>query len=222
MTILYIVLDHICDLLCHGIESGAQMSRDLSGHRARVDDAHIRATVQAQTTVDDTPEVAPHHGARPDGVRDGIKGVPNPAAPVRIRAGLGVVRYTVESRVGLARGEVGEGSGAEQTTDEAGHCDLGAHVSFDAEWIDVDFGVVERVFIADVDCATAEGKERPAIYTYLVGIACVVEELGDRSYGMRIRICDLRSGRKTNRPFLLTIRSFWMPKMVVKAAADAP
>ena len=51
---LYVVLDHICDLLCNAIETGAQMSRDLSGHHARVDDAHIRAIVQAQTTIDDT------------------------------------------------------------------------------------------------------------------------------------------------------------------------
>jgi hypothetical protein len=191
VTILYIVLDHVCDLLCNGIESGAQMSRDLSGHHARVDDAHIRATVQPQTTVDDTAEVAPHHRARPDGVRDGIKVVPNPAAPVRVRAGVSIVRHTAESRAGLARREVGEGSGAEQTTDETGHRNLGEHVSFDAEWIDVDLGVGERVVVADPDRATAERKERPAINTYLVGVACVVEELGDRSYRVRIRICDL-------------------------------
>ena len=110
---LYVVLDHICDLLCHGIESGAQMSRDLSGHRARVDDAYIRAIVQAQTTIDDAAEVTAHHRARADGVRDGVEVVPNPAAPVRVRAPLGVVGYTVESRAGLARGEVGEGCCAE-------------------------------------------------------------------------------------------------------------
>jgi hypothetical protein len=68
---------------------------------------------------------------------------------------------------------------------------LGEHVSFDAEWIDVDLGVGERVVVADPDRATAERKERPAINTYLVGVACVVEELGDRSYRVRIRICDL-------------------------------
>jgi hypothetical protein len=124
-------------------------------------------------------------------VRDGIEVVPDPAAPVCIRAVTGVVGYTVESRAGLARRECGEGCGAEQTADEASHRDLGEHVSLDAEWIDVNLGVGERVVFADPDCATAEGEERPAIYAYLVGIACVVEELGDRSYEMRFRICDL-------------------------------
>ena len=124
-------------------------------------------------------------------MRDGLKVIPNPAAPVRVRAALGVVGYAAESRDGLARREVGKGCGAEQTADEAGHRDLSEHVSFDAEWVDVDLGVVERVVVADMDCATAEGEERPGIYTYRVGIACVVEKLGNRSYGMRIRICGL-------------------------------
>jgi len=60
---------------------------------------------------------------------------------------------------------------------------LGEHVSFDAEWVDADLGVVEGVVVADPDRTTAEGKERPGIYTYRVGIACVVEQLGDRGYG---------------------------------------
>ena len=192
----YLVLDHICDLLCNGIETGAQMSRDLSGHHARVDNAHILATVQTQTTIDDTAQVTAHHRTCPDGMRDGVKAVPNPATPVCVRAALGVIGYTAESRDGLARREVGEGCGAEQTADEAGHRNLGEHVSFDAEWVDVDLGIVERVVVADMDCATAEGEERPGIYTYRVGIACVVEELGDRGYGMRIRICGLLSRRK--------------------------
>ena len=53
-TNLYAVLDHVCDLLCNTIETGAQMSRDLHGHHARVDNAHIRGLVQAQTTIDYT------------------------------------------------------------------------------------------------------------------------------------------------------------------------
>jgi len=113
VTVLYVVLDHVRDFLRNRIKSGAQVSRDLSGHHARVDDAHIRAIVQAQTTVDDTAKVAPHHRARRDGVRDGNKVIPNPTAPVCVRAGLGVVRYTVEPRAGLTRREIGEGCGAE-------------------------------------------------------------------------------------------------------------
>ena len=172
------------------------MRRDLSRHHARVDNAHILATVQTQTTIDDTAQVAAHHRTCPDGVRDGVKAVPNPATPVCVRAALGVIGNTAESRDGLARGKVGEGFGAEQIADEASHRDLSEHVSFDAEWVDLDLGVGERVVVADMDCATAEGKERPGIYTYRVGIACVVEELGDRGYGTRIRICGLLSRRK--------------------------
>ena len=156
------------------------MGRYLSGHHARVDDAHIRAIIQPQTAIDDTAKVAPHHRARRDGVRDGIEVVPDPAAPVRIRAGAGVVRHAAESRARLARGEVGERRGAEETADEARHSDLGEHVPFDAEWVDVDIGVGEGVVVADLDCASAEGQQGPAVYTYCIRIACVVEELGDR------------------------------------------
>jgi len=57
---------------------------------------------------------------------------------------------------------------------------LGEHVPFDVEWVDVDLGVGEGVVVADMDCAAAEWKEWPGIYTYLIWKPCVVEELGDR------------------------------------------
>jgi hypothetical protein len=162
------------------------MSRYLSGHHARVDDAHIQAIVQSQTTVDDPTKVAPHHGARPDGVRDSNEVVPNPAAPVRVRAASGVVRYSVESRTGLARRECGEGCSAEQMADETRHGNLGSYVSFNAEWVDMNLGVGERIVIADLDCTTAKGKEWPGVYTYCIEVVRVVEELGNRSYGTRV------------------------------------
>ena len=126
-------------------------------------------------------------------MRDGDKVVPNPPNPDLVRAALGVIRYTA-ARDGLAPREVGEGFGFEQLADEAGHREVGEEVSWDAKWVYVDLGIVERVVVADMDLATAEGEEWPGIYTYRVGrarvgIACVVEKLGDRSYGMRIRIC---------------------------------
>jgi len=156
------------------------MCRHLSGHHARIDDAHIRAIVEAQTAIDDAAEPAPHHRARRDGVRDGVELVPNPTAPVRIRAAVRVVRHAIEPWMRLALRELGERCGAEQAADETRHRDLGEHVSFDAEWIDVDLGVGEGVVVADMDCATAEGKEWPGVYTYRIWIPCVVEELGDR------------------------------------------
>jgi hypothetical protein len=199
------------------------MSGYLSGHHARVDDAHIQAIVQSQTTVDDPTKVAPHHGARPDGVRDSNEIVPNPAAPVRVRAASGVVWYAVESRKGLARREGGEGCSAEQTTDETRHGNLGLHVSFNAEWVDMNLGVGERIVIEDLDCTTAKGKEWPGVYTYCIGVARVVEELGNRSYRTWVSVFVKYIGLgEEDQPFLLTMRSFWMPKMVVNAAADAP
>jgi len=157
------------------------MCRYLSGHHTRIDDAHIRAIVEPQTAIDDAAEAAPHHRARRDGVRDGDELVPNPAAPVRIRAAVGPVRHATEPWVRLARREIGEWCGAEQAADETRHCDLGGHVSFDAEWVDTDLGVGEGVVVADMDCATAEGKEWPAVYTYRIWSSCHIEELGDRS-----------------------------------------
>ena len=156
------------------------MGRYLSGHHARVDDAHIGAIVQPQTAIHNTAEVASHHRARRDGVGDGVEVVPDPAAPVRVRAGVGVVRHAAEPRARLARREVGEGRGAEEAADEARHGNLGEHVPLDAEWVDVDIRVGEGVVVADLDGATAEGQQGPGVYTYRIRIACVVEELGDR------------------------------------------
>ena len=156
------------------------MGRYLSGHHARVDDAHIRAVVQAQAAIDDAAEVAAHHRARRDGVRDGIEAVPDPAAPARVRAGARVVGHAGEPGARLARGEAREGRGAEEAADEARHGDLREHVPLDAEWVDVDLRVGEGVVVADVDCAAAEGQQGPGVYTYRIRIACVVEELGDR------------------------------------------
>jgi hypothetical protein len=164
------------------------MTGYLGRHHTRVDDAHIQAIVQSQTTVDDPTKVAPHHGARPGGMRDSLEVVPNPAAPVRVRAASGVVWYAVESRMGLARRERGEGCSAEQTADETRHGNLGLHVSFNAEWVDMNLGVGERIVVADLDCTTAKGKEWPGVYTYYIGVARVVEELGNRSYGTRVSV----------------------------------
>jgi len=95
---LYVVLDHVRELFRDRIEASAQVCRYLGGHHARVDDTHIRAIVEPQPAIDDAAEVAPHHRACRDGVRHGVEVVPDPAAPVRVRAAVGVVRHAAEPR----------------------------------------------------------------------------------------------------------------------------
>ena len=90
----------------------------------------------------------------------------DPLLPVRVRAAIAVVGHRREPGDGLADGgaQVGEGGGGEDFAREAGAGDLDVEVPVDAEVVDVDGGLLERIrglYGADRSSVIVQNKREP-------------------------------------------------------------
>ncbi|KUI55221.1 hypothetical protein VP1G_10751 [Cytospora mali] len=155
-------LDQVGGPLGNSVKGADQVTADLEGEDGSVDNADVGGSVDLEVGVDDTTLLLGQHGVGGDGVEVGAVLVDGPRLPGGL---LGILGDGLEAGGDLGAGKLGEGSGAENVTDELGNGDLELDIVVQHEVVGVDVGVLGRVARGDVDGATREGQESPVLGT---------------------------------------------------------